>query len=229
MSTTQEQREAAARAWYDKPTGNTYRALAAAIEDGVSIFTPDGRGDCGTLDAAVSRWLAWAKDDAAKPAPAPVDALDGVVWETPGGVVDYTTPGLSPQNARPISNRDRDLALRIGAGHGREINAHARAQLAREAAKPAPAMTLEQATTAALAAELERRGATVTLPKVGGYERPDLALAQMEAWRDLSDADRVRMIRVCGAEYSKNQRIEEGFDAEIARLRALGVTPAVLS
>jgi len=247
-----EKIEAVVRAFGREPGNRAHEALLDALGAPVWWWMPNGTESSSAL-AVASAWIAhlrakdaapqpdpleeivwqnaaavaqWAKADAAKAAPAPADPLDGVVFKSAADVLRTAEQGGNTSGGSGLVEHD----WQVFRNHPHAaIASHARAQLAREAAKAAPAMTLEQATTAALAAELERRGAKVTLPKVGGFERPDLALAQMESWRGLSDAVRISMIKACGAEYSKNQQIEEGFDAEIARLRALGVTPAVLS
>ena len=149
---TQSEREAAARAWWKDPSHDTAQALAEATRAVYAYACPQ-EGTLGTMLGALSLWMKWCREDAAKAAPA----------------------------------------------------------------QPA-AMTLEQMRDALVAA-----GATVVMPKVGGYERPDLALARAEA---------SYMIVRCCDQMSHADKVAydgEARGALIARLRALGVTPAVLS
>ena len=156
------------------------------------------------------------------------DALEGVVWENAEAVLQYTSVGWAG-TPKKISDRDQALVAMCPPGWTAIIAAHAHAQLAREAREAAPvqpaALTLEQAR-----AMLESAGATVTMPKIGGFERPDLALARAMSTRGMSDADRWRYTDIFNGRDDGDLRADDDcLDAEIARLRALGVTPAVLS
>lgn len=113
------------------------------------------------------------------------------------------------------------------------IAAHARAQIDRESAPVAPSapMTLDAMRDAA-------KGLGYRLVHESGYEAPASVLAWLEA-RDACDrADDARdaAVRKVGdpdravvADRVLNTGATNDFAFEIARLRALGVTPAVLS
>lgn len=268
---------AAARKWWRDPVGglDEFSDEIRCCADPVTWRAFDGGRSCD-LAYAVVGWLEWLQQDhksgadeavavdllegrgfsvtrpgAAKPAP--VDALEGVVWEDARAVECYTRSG-GPVPKYHIEERDRKMvhALRDGGTAYREVNAHARAQLAREAAtKPTIVAALEpnalaeytcrqtgrtwteSATPAAPAVTLEetRRmcreaGDTVVTPS--RYARPDVSLAWMLVRRALGDDGIGEIRRAIRGRTPGNAFVDAEIDAEIARLRALGVTPAVL-
>ena len=226
---TQSKREAAARAWWKSPGHDTAQALADATCTAHGYACPVD-GTLGTLLGALSLWLAWAKADAAKPAPArEADALEGVVWRSPWAVYVFHAivgggPVMHPDDTDVLDGVAKGVAADVIAAHARaqldatatecsDAGYYARAQLAREAheaAQPA-ALTLDEIRKAAKA-----RGYRVV--HESGWERPDVVLAFLTAYAAMTEGDANRWLD----ERPSSQAV-------IAILGALGVTPAVLS
>ena len=229
MSTTQEQREAAARAWWADPCHDTATKLLAVCETGYGFKGPNPDGIMGgTMQGCLSMWLAWAKDDASKPVPAPVDALEGVVFFDAADVLRTAENWGSTEGGRGLVEHDWVV---FRSGHTlASIAAHARAQLARESAPAqSAALTLEQARAMC-------RGAgdtVVEAPPRPNYVKPAEMLAWFEASVAVRKADKhmgdaasrcAMQDRDAWTETPDDCTVE----SEIGRLRALGVTPAVL-
>mgnify|MGYP000895595771 FL=1 len=226
---TQSEREAAARAWWKSPGHDTAQALADATRTAYGYACPVD-GTRGTLLGALSLWMKWCREDAAKAAPArEADALEGVVWRDPRAVIAWAEQDWSDRPTRKpngfeamgVSDADARVANEVRGGMGwtlaitSAIAAHARAQLAREAHEAAPtqpeALTLDEIREAAKA-----RGYLVV--HESGWERPDVVLAFLTAYAAMTEGDANRWLD----ERPSSQAV-------IAILGALGVTPAVLS
>jgi hypothetical protein len=244
----QSEREAAARAWANHPSEANRRAAIALIRHSPGYWAPDGTlfsAPCGDpLGTVGDLWLAHVRTlDAANAAPVAPDPLKGVVWLNAARTVAWLDgDDYSEWLTGPHTTDKRDACTAQGAmialsGQAckrsmsllwlhpcrQVVLAHARAQLAREAKAqptPAPAVTLEEARRMCREA-----GDTVVTPS--GYERPDLALVQTEAWEAMSQADRARLAKALGGLLVSEIRDTQG-RIEGRRLRALGVTPAVL-
>lgn len=253
---TQSEREAAARAWFAEPTHDTATALLALIEPDAGGWYCQTGGYRGTMEGALSAWLAWAKADAAKVDAKPAqelaaDALEGLRAALNGFVLIDAAKMLgwclgsgSATDVADLPPPEADQAFRLArirdrSGVDREtwraaLGAHARAQLAREAHEAAPAqpaaLTLEQAR-----AMCREAGDTVVeAPPRPNYVKP----AEMLAWFEASVAVRKAAKHMGDAASRCAMQDRDAWtetpddctvESEIGRLRALGVTPAVLS
>ena len=162
-----ERIEAAVRAWDLEPTEATIKAAFGALDAPRGFWTVDEKDDDAEISIyALSGWLAHVRAiDAAKPAPAvEADPLAGVVFVNAGAVLRWAEQDWSDGRKRDVKGFDEmDVcaddwnalvtwrSTQPSAWNGWApfvftIAAHARAQLARESAAPAPApaMTLEQ-------------------------------------------------------------------------------------
>lgn len=241
----QTTREAAARAWFKNPTRETFVALWALVQAGREFEMPNGPSVLDWTQACAD-WLAWAKADAAMTPDAPAreaDALEGVVWRSPWAVYVFHAivgggPVMHPDDTDVLDGVAKGVAADVIAAHARaqldaaatecsDAGYYAHAQLAREAHKAAPvqpaALTLDEIREAAKA-----RGYQVV--HESGYEAPGAVLAYIEHALSLSDADGDRYLE-CFDEIEDGDKPAEraAMAVERDRLRALGVTPAVLS
>lgn len=233
----QTTREAAARAWFAEPNKDTYSRLYTAMWiDALRGFYTPISGSSMEWRSALSLWLAWAKADAAKAAPTrEADAPEGICWIAPERLIDYV--GACGEQDAPASFGVSPTYLATVARFGslwdpdNPAIAHARAQLAREASaaptQPA-ALTLEQARAMC-------REAGDTMVTASGYEDPAVTLAWLEAHNVAERAANARSdvydrVPEHDRKWWRGQAAQgETVTDEIARLRALGVTPAVLS
>ena len=233
---TQEEREAAARKVFERPDQyNAAALLSLCVYDDGTYKRVYSRADgfvSEDVASVVASWLAHVRALDAKAAAQPADPLEGVVWQNPEWVIWYTTKGVHPQPREVGDDRARafDIIWKRMVPRG-GVNAHARAQLARESA-PAqpPALTLEQARAMC-------RGAgdtVVEAPPRPNYVKPAEMLAWFEASVAVRKADKhmgdaasrcAMQDRDAWTETPDDCTVE----SEIGRLRALGVTPAVLS
>jgi hypothetical protein len=185
---------------------------------------------------------------AVKATPFASDPLAEITWETPRQIAEWGEQVEWPRGHQEfgVSFKDSVISDRLmnsGTATMVQISAHARAQIAREAteteasetrfdraiararkyAPAVPAVTLEDAATDALRAELERRGGTVTMPKMGGFYNAPGALRALDALIALCADDR-EALRAggCWSGGGAPERIAKS-------LRDLGVAPAALS
>lgn len=213
----QTTREAAARAWFDVPCLQREFDLRDALRNGSSgYYWPNG-ATAGSDVGLLSMWLAHVRALDAKPAP--VDALEGVVWRDAGKMAEWAElPTYTSPIDFGVDSEDHEALIGLRASPSdRQLAAHARAQLARESAPTAPvapAMTLD-----AMREALDAMGYRVS--HKSGHDDPGAVLTALLVGVTLSEEDAHAV--TC------NLSLEDAAHAEIARLRALGVTPAVLS
>lgn len=249
-----EKIEAVVRAFGREPGNRAHEALLDALGAPVWWWMPNGTESSSAL-AVASAWIAhlrakdaapqpdpleeivwqnaaavaqWAKADAAKAAPAPADPLDGVVFKSAADVLRTAEQGGNTSGGSGLVEHD----WQVFRNHPHAaIASHARAQLARESAPAqSAALTLEQARAMC-------RGAgdtVVEAPPRPNYVKPAEMLAWFEASVAVREADKhmgdaasrcAMQDRDAWTETPDDCTVE----SEIARLRALGVTPAVLS
>ena len=234
------EREAAARALAAADVVGAGRDAAESAFDRV-IDAPDGwwlpdgtdsathanvrEGGWIDFDEAAGLWLAHVR------APVAPDPLAGVVFTTPGAVLAWAEQAWDKVRPKPVgfaamgvSSADGDalwswLRTNDASGNGwpehvGTIAAHARAQLAREAKAAPVAVTLDAMREAAKAHGYR-------LVHESGHDDPSAVLAALIVGASLSEDDAMTVTMALSS--------EEHARAGIARLRALGVTPAVLS
>ena len=167
------------------------------------------------VDDRLDRHLATQRSSEAASPAWNSNPLSGVTWNNPLAVVTFNTARLGFDELDTVDAEVLD-GLRGGSATDEEIAAHALDQIRRERAA---GVTLEAAR-----AVLEKAGATVTMPT--GFDRPDLALTRMLASLSMSAQDTSKVAALQG---SYDAETDANLVTEISRLRALGVTPAVLS
>ena len=203
-----ERIEAAVRAWDREPSTDHTFAMFTAMDAPIGFWRPDGTDDAAEFSVgACAEWLRHVRAlDAAKPAPAV--GADPEFCDRCGGVegIDGHLPECPQFYAR--------------GKHGQHAPAPA-PTLAQ--ADTAPAMTLEQARAMC-------REAWDTLVTASGYEAPGAVLAYIEHALALSESDGDRYLEIFDEVEDGDKPAERAAMAvERDRLRALGVTPAVLS
>jgi len=235
---TQSEREAAARVF---AAGGAFKGFDAAVDAPEGWYLPDGTdsGENGwvELDEVLDRWKAYVRAlDAAKTPDAPAreaDALEGVVWRDAAAVLRHAECDTADEwDDVAGGDRQRYTSAWNALGHDEAahvtIAAHARAQLAREAHKAAPtqpeALTLEQARAMCReAGDTVVEAEWVSAPAVLRY------CEATEAFIAAQNAERAAFMTLCEED---RRRFSEGIadpPTVAAILRALGVTPAVLS